>query len=115
MHASACPVAARRASVGAWPSSRRCFSPPPTPTLAPHRCSSVAPAADAAAALAAQSLLLVEHGQLKGALAACAPVMRGGSAPAAASLRRQLQAALQHSDDCVRKPALAAWLLRGGG
>lgn len=103
--------------LGHGPSSRQCFQPPLTPTLAsPAIRSGAAPGADTAAALAAQSLLLVEQGQLDGALAACTPVLRGGSAPAAAaSLRRQLQAALQHSDDCVRKPVLAAWLLRAGG
>jgi hypothetical protein len=72
------------------------------------------------AALAAQSLLLVEHSQLEGAMAACTQVLHGGNsaAPAAAAgaaLRRQLRAALAHSDDYVRKPALSAWLLHGMG
>ena len=79
------------------------------------------PAADALAALAAQSLLLIEHSQLQGAMAACGCLLRDGAsgggrgrAAAGAALRRQLRAALRHSDDCLRKPELAAWLLRGG-
>ncbi len=63
----------------------------------------------------------MEHGQLDGALAACGQMLGSGgggggaAAAGAAALRRALQAALAHSDDCVRKPALAAWLLRCSG
>lgn len=56
----------------------------------------------------------MEVSQLDGAMAAW-DEMLGGGMPAGAVLRHALQAALAHSDDCVRKPALASWLLRGAG
>jgi hypothetical protein len=37
------------------------------------------------------------------------------TSPASQLLRQELIAAVRRTDDCVRKPVLAAWLMRGGG
>lgn len=86
------------------------------------------PAAGELAGVAAQQLLLVDFCLLEGAMAACdrlllqghggagspAAAAAGPEATAAALLHREMLAAVRRSDDCVRKPLLARWLLGGG-
>lgn len=77
------------------------------------------PCAGDLAALAAQHLLLVDHSLVADAAAACDALLqhagRAGdpAAAAAALLRAQAVGAVRASDDCVRKPALAKWLVGG--
>lgn len=77
------------------------------------------PAAADLAGLAAQHLLLVDHWLLDGAMAACnrllqpcsAAAERPGAAAAAAALRSAAVGVVRQTDDCLRKPVLARWLL----
>jgi hypothetical protein len=84
------------------------------------------PSAQELAAVAAQQLLIIDHLLLDEAMAAFDRVLHpldaaappdGGvpSAAAAAVLQREVVAAVRRTDDCLRKPVLAAWLLRAGG
>ena len=84
-------------------------------------CARGDPAAGELAALAAQQLLHVDFSLLEAALAAFGRHLRPsgaaaqwpGAAAAAASLRGAVAAAARQTDDCVRKPLLARWLLEG--